>query len=386
MINQHPLGITPSFDLTVGGVAINYMSIDRMELSMNEGEHDMLVLRMKGIPAKAITDYIGAPVRLVLKRGTAEEQEFVGEVAQVIPESQLNRGAVNRSPFQLADIYCLGASYKMRAPRSRNWGEKTLVEIATQIAEEHKFSLDIPDTAVYHSDTAQINKSDWEFLNEMCDLYGYGLNAHGTHLNIWDPWRATGRQISYHVLRSLKAAGFDPNPKPGVIVSFNGTFSSHSATDRYATVLDAQGNITTVSSVDMEDSSGLGLAYKTKILKRIDASAKSVQEAELAVKASVRNSIPFRATVEVVGIIDIYPGGIARIEGYDSNFDGLWYIAGVKQVLGGVGMTTTLELVLDSTNEASPTIYNTQRYKKPPEPQFLNGEWVSTNRLINVYS
>ena len=82
----------------------------------------------------------------------------------------------------------------------------------------------------------------------------------------------------------------------------------------------------------------------------------------------------------------MYPGGIAKIEGYDSKFDGLWYIASVKQVLGGIGMTTTLELILDSTNEASPTIYNTQRFKKPPEPQFLNGEWVSTNRLINVYS
>ena len=386
MISKHPLGITPTFEIDIGGVAVNYMSIDRVELAMNEGAHDLLVIRMKGIPPQAITEYIGSPVRMKLSRGTAEEQEFVGEIAQIMPESQLRGGAINRSPFQTADIYCMGASYKMRAQKSKNWGERTLVDIATQLAETYNFSLDVPVGAMYHSDTVQINKSDWEFLNEMCDTYGYGLNVHGTHMHIWDPWRATGRQTSYHVIRSLKAVGYDPKPQPGVIVNFSGVFSSHSATDRYATVLDAQGNITNVSSASIEDSSGLGLTYKTKVLKRIDAAAKSVEEAELAVKASIRNAIPFRATVDLVGVVGMYPGGIAKIEGYDSKFDGLWYIASVKQVLGGIGMTTTLELVLDSTNESSPTIYNTQRFKKPPEPQFLNGEWISTNRLINVYS
>lgn len=386
MILQNPTGITPSFELTIGGVPINYTSIDRIEVNMNEGEHDMVVFRMLGIPAKGITDYLGAPVQLFFRRGTAEVQEFVGEVAQIIPESELRKGAVNRSPFQIAEIYCMGASYRMRAPKSRNWGPKTLVDIATRLAHEYQFSLDVPNTDVLHTDTAQINKSDWEFINDMVNIYGYCLSVHGTHMHIWDPWRSTGRQISYHVIQSLKAAGYDPNPKPGVIVNFSGDFSTHSATDRYTSVLDAHGNVVTINSAEMGDTSGLGKPYKTDILKRITVGAKSIQEAEVAVKASVRASIPFRATADVVALIDAYPGGLVRISGYDSMFDGIWYIASIKQVLGGVGMTTTLELVLDSTNDESSTIYNTQRFNKPPSSQYLNGKWITTNEVINVYA
>lgn len=389
MIFQHPLGVTPSFELSIGGVAVDYTAIDRIEVYMNESEHDMVVLRIRGIPAKAVTDYIQAPVRLELRRGTAERQVFTGEVVEVAPKNLARMGAVNNSPFQVADIVCLGSSIKMRGVKSRVWGERTLTDIATEIADTYRFSIDVPHTTLLHTDTAQINKSDWSFLNELCDTYGFCVSAHGTHLHIWDPYKATGRQISYHILKSVKVTGGDPTPQIGAVLSFNGTFSSRPAVSRYTDVLDLQGNISSVYSNDLEtndNDSGLGKNYRTSYATRLKSSAKSIAEAELNVKAGMRSAVPFSATVEVFGLMEVYPGGLVRIEGFDSFFDSLWYVLNVQQVLSGNGFVTTLDIVNDSTNEESPTLYNTQRYSQPPEPMFKNGEWVATTRTINVYN
>lgn len=389
MITRHPLGITPSFELDIGGVDVDYTSIERIEIMLNESEHDMVVFRMAGIPAKAITDYLLAPVRLELRRGSSESQIFTGEVVEVTPVTELAKGAVNRSPFQTAEIRCLGSSYKMRGKRSKVWGPSTLTDIAISIADKYHFSVDVPKTNLIHTDSTQINKSDWAFLNELCDTYGYCVSVHGTHLHIWDPYKATGRQISYHILRSLKAVGGDVNPQPGVILSFSGNFSTQPAASGYTSVLDAQGNVTTVTSDQFSNSdndSGLGKNYKSNYMSRVMASGKTIEEAELAMKAWLRSAIPFTATVETLGVLGVYPGGLIRIEGFDSHFDGLWYIQNVHQVLGGSGLVTTLQIVSDSTNEESPIIYNTQRFSEPPYPRYFNKEWVSSNRRVNVYN
>jgi hypothetical protein len=388
MIFQHPFGITPSIEISIGGVPVLYESIKTVELSLNEGEHDMVVLKMYGIPQKAIIEYIGAPVQIVLSRGNTERQEFVGEIAQIVPTNDLRKGAVNNSPFQEADIYCMGSSYKMRGSKSKVWGEKTLTDIATELASTYKFSLDVPKTTLLHSDTAQINKSDWVFLNEICDLYAYGLTVHGTHMHIWDPYRATGRQRSYHELFSVKETNYDPQPTPGVVLSFNGTFLSQPASETYTAVLDSQGNITSVSSTqfsDGEENSGLGKKFTTEYRSRLDAPAKSAEEAELAIKTSMRDSIPFYATIETLGVIGIYPGGIINLVGFDTLVDNLWYVKGVTMTLGGMGLTTKLEVVSDSTNEEKYTVYNTERFSDPPKPKFDGKNWVAEFRKINAY-
>lgn len=388
MIIKNPFGVTPSLELVIGGVPVRYESIDHIELSLNEGEHDMAVFRMVGIPAKAIVEYIGAPVQLVLTRGTSEKQEFVGEIVQIVPQHEIKQGVVNNSPFYVGEIYCMGASYKMRGAKSRVWGERTLTSIASELAESYKFSLDVPRTDVAHTDTTQINKSDWAYLNELCDLYAYGLTVHGTHMHIWDPYRATGRQRSYHELLSIRQANYDTNPRPGVVLTFSGTFSSQLSSERFTAVLDTHGNISSISSADITsnlEKSGLGKPYQTSFSSRIDAPAKSLEEAEIAVKASVRDAIPFTAIVEVVGILGVYPGGLIRLRGFDTLVDNLWYVRSVKHILSGTGMITTLEIVSDSTNEESPTIFNTERFVSPPDPSFDGSRWVSTNRIIRTY-
>ncbi len=388
MIYQHPFGITPSIEISIGGVPVLYESIKTVEISLNEGEHDMAVLHMYGIPQKAIIEYIGAPVQIVMTRGKAERQEFVGEIAQVVPESAARKGAVNNSPFQEADIYCMGASFKMRGSKSRVWGETTLTNIATELAKEYNFSLDVPQTTLLHSDTTQINKSDWVFLNELCDLYSYGLTVHGTHIHIWDPWRATGRQRSYHEVVSVKESNFDPKPTPGVVLSFNGTFSSQPTSEKYTAALDAQGNISYLSSSQLpslKENSGLGKAFTTEFRSRIDAPAKSAEEAELAIRTSIRDSIPFTATLEVIGILGVYPGGLISLRGFDTLVDNLWYIKGVKQKVGGVGMITTLEVVSDSTNQERYKIASTEGFKEPPKPKYDGKQWVTQFRKINAY-
>jgi hypothetical protein len=326
---------------------------------------------------------------LELRRGASEKQLFIGEVVEVVPTSELRKGAVNKSPFQITEIRCLGSSFKMRGNKSKVWGERTLTDIAIEIAAKYRFSIDVPNTSIVHTDTVQINKSDWSFLNELCDTYGYCVSVHGTHLHIWDPYKATGRQISHHVLNSLKAIGNDPTPQIGTILSLAGTFSSRPAVSRYTSVLDVHGNISSIYSSDLENNdndSGLGKNYRSPYSTRMSSSAKNVSEAELTIKAGMRSAVPFTATIETMGIMEAYPGGLVTINGFDSHFDSLWYITNVHQVLGGVGLVTTMEIVNDSTNEESPVLYNTQRFTAPPAPTYFNSEWVSSNRRVNVYN
>ena len=99
MIIKNSTGTTPSIDLSIGFVEVDYISIQQISLSLKENEHDLLSIRMAGIPVKAITDYVKAPVRFTMVRGSSQSHEFVGEIAQVIPDSQTRMGAVNNSPM-----------------------------------------------------------------------------------------------------------------------------------------------------------------------------------------------------------------------------------------------------------------------------------------------
>jgi len=385
MIIKNSSGIVPSIDITIGEVEVNYSSIQQIKLCLKENEHDMLVMRMAGIPVKALTDYIKAPVRFLMTRGSSQRHEFVGEIAQIIPESVTRDGAVNNSPIQTGWIYCMGASYRMRGATSKAWGNKTLIDISDELSKKYGFSLDVPDDKFVHVNTTQLDTSDWKFLTSLCDTSGYSLTTHGTHMHIWDPYKSTGRRNSYHRVYTIKKTAGDPNPTPGAILSFTGSFESYTPSTFFTSVLDAQGSITNIDTDQLNESFGLGREFKSPYPSRVAVTAMSTEEAKVRLKAISRNVAPFKAKLEVIGLVGVVPGGLIEIDKYEAGIDGLWYVESVEHTIGQSGMLTHIDVVRDSTNDDPPIIYNTQRYKEPALSQYINNSWVSSRRRLNVY-
>jgi hypothetical protein len=387
MIIKNSTGISPSIDLSIGGVEVDYVSIQNVELNLKENEHDLLSITFAGLPVKALTDYIKAPVQYNMVRGTSQNHEFVGEIAQIVPHSKTRYGAVNDSPIQSATVNCMGASYRMRGVTSKVWGDITLPQIATTLAKKYQFSVDVPNDKYVYRHLSQVDKSDWSFINQVCDIAGYSVTVHGTHMHIWDPYKSTGRQTSYHKLLTVKTTGGDPNPVPGAILSFTGSFESYTPSEFLTSVLDVQGNIRTVSTNQLNESFGLGKEFVSPYPSRTPITAMSVEEALVGLRGISRNISPFYADIEVVGLVGVLPGGLVEIDRYEAGIDGLWYVSGANHKLGSNGnMVTALRLVRDATNEEPPIIYNTQRFKYPGPSIFKEGIWAAASRRVNVYT
>ena len=112
MIVKSPYGVSPDIEVTIGGATVDYNTMYRVELILEENQHDMLVIEVSGIPPRAITDYYGKPVQLTISTGPRLSQRFNGYVEDVRPVSLTAGGLMNKSPFQAARIVCMGASYQ----------------------------------------------------------------------------------------------------------------------------------------------------------------------------------------------------------------------------------------------------------------------------------
>ena len=109
MITNSGSPVSPKVTIEIGESSVNYLSISKLTLNLSSNKHDMLTLQMAGIPAKAITDYIDAPVRVTATLGSGRRFDFYGYVLYIEPEYTAGGQVVNGSQFQVANIVCFGA-------------------------------------------------------------------------------------------------------------------------------------------------------------------------------------------------------------------------------------------------------------------------------------
>ena len=105
--------LSPKTYIALHNVEVNYHSVQQVTIDLCVNKHDMVVLKLAGIPANYITDYIDAPVRVTLSSGPGRSQDFCGRVLYVEPESDSRAPIVNNSPFQTVRLVCFGASMSM---------------------------------------------------------------------------------------------------------------------------------------------------------------------------------------------------------------------------------------------------------------------------------
>lgn len=384
MIRKSPTGLSPEIEISIAGAFVDYDSINRVEIRLEENQHDMAVIDLYGIPPRSITDFYNKPVQLTMSTGANFSQEFYGYVEDVRPTSFTGHGLMNDSPFQEARLVCMGTSYNMRGSRSKVWGGYRLSDIAKEIGSKYRFSVDAPADTAIHDSLLQTNESDWQFLVRYAKFLGYSITVHGTHLHIFDPFKALSRQVSYHVLDSIINSKNNLKERPGQIIDFSGSFSKRNIDGEYKEstipVVNNDFSMYDVSSTTL-DTAHNGIArFPNRVSEYVD----NFEEAARRIGATSKEKYDYYADVTVLGVAGCKPGGVVSIDKYGGDFDGYWYVQAVNHVAHSDAFYSELKLAKNINAELSFT--NTAPFQEPSKPYYDKDVWVSTRAVANEYS
>ena len=378
--------ISPKIDFVIDNAPMRYMSIVQMELGLAENKHDILHVSVAGVPPQLITEYLSKPVYCHWGFGV-DRYEFCGYVASVEPSFRNSDGVVNGSIFQLVDLICMGASYKMRAKKTRLWEDASIQSVATTLANEYKFSVSTISESFSYPRIIQTEESDWEFLHKVADMYGLSISMHGTHLHVWNPQNSLGRQISYHELKNIKARNGDTSTYPATILSMQGVFGdSISATSSHtylATILDNQGNIYTSNSVD--ETNEFNKKLDLGITDNVSVNATSTAMANTLIAAKNRGIGALTATLSLTGTAGVLPGGIVNISNFESNFEGFWYVKEVTHTVTGSEFFTKITVARGNTNDIKGYMTMQSTMPEVPRSAYINNNWQASTQLEDIY-
>lgn len=385
MIVKPPLGIFPTMNIAIGEVPVNYESMNRVELHLNENMHDMATIEMVGLPTRALTDYINRPVNIDLSIGSARSQRFVGRVVEVNPTATSATGLVNYSPFQEAQVVCLGHSYEMRGSKSRAWaggGSVALRDVVDEFSSTYGLSADIPRTPLVHNMLLQEAQSDWQFLVDLVKRLGYACTLHGTHLHVYDPYKALSRNASFARLLTLRKTRGDAEAYPGSIMEFVGNLAENHPDGRYKDTVITVNDGKTVYDVSSREI--LDISDRPRFTNRVIEYVDSYGEAIRLVEAANKEEYDFCAQAQVVGLLGTVPGGVVVVDSYDNKqFDGYWYVKGVKHTVTSGAFITDLEIARNKNSELKRT--NTPSCRPAPAPVYDGSRWRSGRMGVDEY-
>lgn len=392
MIFKNSSPISPTVNITIDNVPVDYMSLHGITIEMKENMHNLAVLEFGGLDPKTLDLFIQKPISIKIMLRDLTPCVFVGYIVFLEPFHQASLGTVNKSPFQLTRVYCFGASYKMKSLKSTVYENSTLPTIAKEIADRYKFSLSVPNDDYVFPRLVQASQSDWTFLVKTANRLGYNVMLEGTHLHIWDPFKSISRYKTHYLLTTLKGSKGDPTAQPGQILKFDGTMGIISSTTGKIpdTIhsLGKDGSIISVSNKDSMEVSGLGQPLESTFSNVLNINTDSYETAEKLVSGTLRLKFPFTANLDVVAYPSIAPGKIVRVLEFNSEFDGFWYVRGVRHEITQATMVTSLDIARDSLGSISSQsqIMQADFYKNPPTPALISKTWVSSQNMVNVYN
>jgi phage protein D len=384
MISKQAVGLSPTLNISINGVPVDYLAINEVEMSLEVNMHDMLMIRLSGIPPRALLEYRNRPVFCSMDLGAGYYQEFFGYVIDTQVTNIASGGTVNGSPFQDARLICLGTSYEMRGGTSRVWKHRKLSDVVLSFALKYKFSAAIPFDPIVLDPMLQDNESDWQFVIKYATTLGYDTTMHGTHLHVFDPYKAYSRRISYNRLRTSKQIRAGVAAQPGQIANISVTMGEHHPDGVYKdTTITVHQDDNTVYEVSLGKLKGL--TKPARFSNRLRDSVDTYQQAKRAIDVESKATYDYTADLVVMGIPGCKPGGIVEIDSYDTDeTDGLWYVQSVKHKLHSSAFLTELRVVRNINSELVPA--SVQSLARPPSSQLVSDQWVPVKRTTDVYT
>lgn len=384
MITKQTYGLSPALTVAINGVPVDYLALNEVVLHLEVGLHDMLVLRMSGIPPRAMTDYRNRPVFCSMDLGGGMFSDFYGYVIDVRAVSATSGGVMNGSPFQDAYVYCMGTSYEMRGGDSRVWKETRLHDVATTLSSKYGFSMDVPFDNLILSPMLQDNESDWQFLVRYAEALGYETTLHGTHLHVFDPYKAYTHGTSFHRLYTGKQAMAGLTPQPGQISTFDVSLAEHHPDGVYKdTTIAVHQDDNLIYEVSLR--SLRGISAPARFSNRLRDSVDTFEQAVRAIDVESKEHYDYSANATVLAVPGCKPGGVVEVDSYGTDsIDGLWYVRAVKHTLHSSAFVSDLKLVRNINSELVPT--SVAVFQAPPAPKLVNDRWIASKRNINAYT
>lgn len=384
MIFKSNTPLSPSVKIAVEGVPFDYLSVQQVELDLAEDKHDVLRIRVTGMPPQAVLSFVNAPVTVSWSQGN-QGHEFRGYVAYVLPSFQSNVGLINNSPLQITDVICMGASFVMKAKKNRLWEGVSLEGIVSKLATEYRFSYELPRDNFRFFRLVQSGESDWEFLLRVVHELGYSLTLHGTHLHVFDRLASFKRNISYHKMTIPGRSSMSLSPNQ--ILRFDGvvgyvTPDGNSNTDSLS-VLDNAGKVSTLSRTS--PTTKTGKAMPSLFTDQVSGTSLSVDYARKSLVSRGRSKFPFSAKIEATGTPGVLPGGLVLIEDFGSEADGLWYVTDICQTITRDRHQSDISVIKDTTKGTVTGTASARTSTIPPS--ILNGGvWRSSQQTGIIYA
>lgn len=379
----------PDVTIVLDGASVDYLSIESIIVDVSENKHDMALVTFSGLPAKAITDYVGVPVSITISVSASRYMAFNGYVSYVEPEAISRRGLVNNSQVQKAVVHCFGASYSMVETKNKVWENVTLLNVVESLANKYNLSYSIPEDSFIWTRLLQTEQSDWSFLVNACSSLGYMVTLNKTHIHVYDIYKAIARNMPYANLFNIKGADNNPQYYPGRIMEFHGTFGDRTpdgSSDNYKIVgIDSYGQPVSVNTSDLE-SSGFGESVSARYTNEITTNVSSLSMLNKIAKSITRYRYPFNAKVITTGLPEPLPGSLVRVAEYDSYFDGYWVVRGIKHIVTRASYISELEISTDSTNKEQPTVNPVTPYVEPVETALVDGKWYASSVGGSAYA
>lgn len=387
MIFKSAFPNSPTVNMAIDGVDVDYTAINSITITSAENEHDYAELHVSGLIPRFITEYINRPIYLNIEYSPTQRTSFHGYVAFVEPKAVTRRGLINKSPIQSAVIACLGASYDMKAKKTKVWEQVTIKQVVTAIADTYNYSCQVPNNPYIFSRLVQSNESDMEFLVKTCRSLGYRVSTKGAHLHVYDPFQVISRNMPYAELTTLTDTVANTRFAPGRVLEFDGTFGSNTpygtANSYVIETLDNAGQLIKHSATS--EGMGIGLTLPSRFTDSMAVSSISLDAVKKIGNSQIRNRAPFHAHATVTGIPEVLVGSLVKLQKYNSKFDGYWMVSKVNHKVSRANYITELSLVKDSTNDSEPVLSTGVPYVLPADPILANGIWRSENSKVSTY-
>jgi phage protein D len=274
--------------------------------------------------------------------------------------------------------------------KSKIWENISMPQLVKSIADQYRLSYAVPNDHFVWDRVLQNDQSNWETLVSSCNSLGYFVTANGTHIHVYDPYKALLRGLPYVELKSVKGSSGVVSYAPGNILELNGTFGEytpdgHASTFKYVGI-DNSGNLISTETVEDDiDYSGLGEKVVSKYVNTVTRDVTSLEMLKRFAGAEIRKRYPYNVSVYTTGIAEPMPGSIAKIDNYDSYFDGYWLVRSIKHQVSRSNYVTKLSLSTDATSKAPPIRRPVAAFKQPPEPVIDVDTWVAKSSLEDLY-
>ncbi len=377
--------------VVIDGAEVDYSSIERVDISLQENLHDYARLIISGISPLSVTDYSNRPVQVTVDAAPSEGFTFCGYVTRIDPSHKVTSGKANDSLFQEAHLHCLGASTVMRGTRNKVWNNFKVVDMVSEMSRIHNFSYACPDNTPVIPRKGQSGESDWEVLRNVCMSSGLAVNVHGTEIHVWSPYNYIRYGAPYDALGSVEDDFGVASGARGRILEFDGEFGAAagyygSADSQSLEFIDTSGRQLSAESSQLLGRTGYGTTALSGLADNLPGNATSYANALRKLEANRAYSYAYSATVETTGVAGPIPGSAVGVNGFKTEVDGNWLVRGLDMHFNRGHFVSTFKLTRDTTGIGYTGLEVLNSYDPAPESTLRSSVWHTSLRRGHKYA